>query len=421
MKSKEKSNKKIKLTLKNIIYFIAGLIILFYIYTFYNLYFKQNIVYAKNEEEVNAEPEEIKISQAEEIDINEIIDKNSKPGYKEEIVEHEEELEYLTTYRTNNEIPKGISYVVEEGRKGKQKITTKKIYQDENLIGEEQISTTITKAALNKVIEIGGGKTTVNKTVKVGDTIYVTSDMLAVMTEPSETSKKIATLKTNEELKVLEIVDNWYRIDSDEAEGWVKQECTTCINLNKKYEEKQNNNINSNINKNTNNSSQIQKLSFNMALNKPSGLSLEQFQKVLTDSKDKNKVFENNAEYFYYIEKQYNINGIFVAAVAIHESGWGTSNIAKQKYNLFGYGAYDSNPYNGAYSFSNYSESIDLLARVFVKYYLNPKGTSIYGGEVAAGTYYSSPTLTGVNSKYASDKNWANAVYSHMEYLYSKI
>ena len=190
MKSKEKSNKKIKLTLKNIIYFIAGLIILFYIYTFYNLYFKQNIVYAKNEEEVNAEPEEIKISQAEEIDINEIIDKNSKPGYKEEIVEHEEELEYLTTYRTNNEIPKGISYVVEEGRKGKQKITTKKIYQDENLIGEEQISTTITKAALNKVIEIGGGKTTVNKTVKVGDTIYVTSDMLAVMTEPSETSKK---------------------------------------------------------------------------------------------------------------------------------------------------------------------------------------------------------------------------------------
>ena len=417
MKSKEKSNKKIKLTLKNIIYFIAGLIILFYIYTFYNLYFKQNIVYAKNEEEVNAEPEEIKISQAEEIDINEIIDKNSKPGYKEEIVEHEEELEYLTTYRTNNEIPKGISYVVEEGRKGKQKITTKKIYQDENLIGEEQISTTITKAALNKVIEIGGGKTTVNKTVKVGDTIYVTSDMLAVMTEPSETSKKIATLKTNEELKVLEIADNWYRIDSDEAEGWVKQECTTYINLNEKYEEEQNNNIN----QNTNNSSQIQKLSFNMALNKPSGLSLEQFQKVLTDSKDKNKVFENNAEYFYYIEKQYNINGIFVAAVAIHESGWGTSNIAKQKYNLFGYGAYDSNPYNGAYSFSNYLESIDLLARVFVKYYLNPKGTSIYGGEVAADTYYSSPTLTGVNNKYASDKNWANAVYSHMEYLYSKI
>ena len=103
-----------------------------------------------------------------------------------------------------------------------------------------------------------------------------------------------------------------------------------------------------------------------MALNKPSGLSLEQFKKVLNDSKDTNKIFANNAEYFYYIEKQYNINGVFVAAVGIHESAWGTSKIAIEKKNLFGYGAYDSNPYNGAYNFSNYSECIDLISRVFV-------------------------------------------------------
>ena len=84
---------------------------------------------------------------------------------------------------------------------------------------------------------------------------------------------------------------------------------------------------------------------------------------------------EENAKYFYYIEKQYNINGIFVASIGIHESNWGTSKISKDKKNLFGYGAYDTNPYNGAYNFSNYSESIDLIARVLVKYYLNPKGT----------------------------------------------
>ena len=162
-------------------------------------------------------------------------------------------------------------------------------------------------------------------------------------------------------------------------------------------------------------------LTFNMQLNKPSGLTLEQFKKVLTDKKDKNKIFENNAEYFYYIEKQYNINGVFVAAVGIHESAWGTSKIALQKNNLFGYGAYDSNPYNGAYQFSNYSECIDLLARVFVKYYLNPSGTSIYGGEKAVGTYYNGANLSGVNTKYATDKNWANAVFSHMKYLYNKL
>ena len=112
---------------------------------------------------------------------------------------------------------------------------------------------------------------------------------------------------------------------------------------------------------------------------------------------------------------------MFVAALGIHESAWGTSKIALNKNNLFGYGAYDSNPYNGAYQFDNYAESIDLLARVMVKYYLNPKGTSIYGGEKAVGTYYNGATLNGVNTRYAKDKNWGNAIFSHIKYLYGKM
>ena len=39
-----------------------------------------------------------------------------------------------------------------------------------------------------------------------------------------------------------------------------------------------------------------------MKLNKPSGLTLEQFKKVLKYDKDENKIFENKAEYFYYLE-----------------------------------------------------------------------------------------------------------------------
>ena len=170
----------------------------------------------------------------------------------------------------------------------------------------------------------------------------------------------------------------------------------------------------------SNNQSTITNLDYNMALNKPSGFTLEEFERVLTDNKDVNNIFKDNAKYFYYIEEQYGINGIFVAAVGIHESAWGTSKIARKKYNLFGYGAYDSNPYNGAYTFENYSESIDLIARVFVKYYINPKGTSIYDNQKASGKYYSGNTLSAVNKKYATDKNWSKAVYKHMKYLYQK-
>lgn len=311
-------------------------------------------------------------------------------------------------------LPKNTIQVVQEGREGKQEITKKRIYTNGEVTSEEQVSIKITKGSVDKIVEIGTANYTNNYNAKVGDTIYVTADRLAVMTEPNENAQKILTLNKGRQLKILEIQENWYKISCDGVVGYIKSESTTNLNANKK-EEKQ-----TNITQ-KDGSELNSKLDFNMALNQPSGLSLEQFKKVLTDERDVNKIFENNAQYFYYIEQQYNINGLYIAAIGIHESAWGTSELAKNKNNLFGYGAYDSNPYNGAYQFSDYAESIDLLARVMVKYYLNSKGTKIYGNEIALGTYYNGATLTGVNTKYASDKNWANKVYNYMKLLYNKI
>lgn len=415
MKAKDKAKKRtkvhMKITLKSIITFLGAIISLLYMVIFYNYYFGRSSVYAT---EVASNVEQTKISEAQVIDIEEMIAQNTKQGQKEEYSVQEATLEYITKYRNNASLPKGKIQVIQEGREGKQEITTKKIYQDEELISEEQVSSKITKAAVNKIVEVGTGSGS-NYQVKVGDTLYVTSDRLSVMVEPSEQSQKVATLSEGNELKLLAIQGEWYKISSSSTIGYVKSECTTYLD----NTTKQNTQSSSTTAKSA--TQLTSSLSFDMALNKPSGLTLEQFKKILTDSKDTNKIFENNAEYFYYIEQQYNINGVFVAAVGIHESAWGTSKIAREKNNLFGYGAYDSNPYNGAYSFSNYSESIDLIARVFVKYYINPKGTSIYGGEKAAGTYYNGPTLNGINTKYATDKNWANGVYNHMKYLYNKL
>ena len=418
MNAKDKKKRHIKISLKNIIYLCLFFIILLYSIIFYNLYFSKE-VFASDNTEINEE--KVKISNASEINIEEIIDKNTNDGRKEEISVHEETLEYITKYKTNNKLPKGMVQVVQEGREGKQEITTKKVYEKEQLIEEIQMSSKIKKASVNKIVEVGNGKKIANYNVKVGDKVYVTSDRLSVMSEPRENATKVATLAKNDELKVLEINGQWYKIICDSHRGYVKKECTTYLNPNEKEVQNDKNAPSNQGNSTSGSGGNIEKLSFDMNLNKPSGLSLEQFKKILTDNKDKNKIFENNAEYFYYIEKQYNINGVFVAAVAIHESGWGTSKISLQKRNLFGYGAYDSNPYNGAYEFTDYSECIDLISRVFVKYYLNPKGIEIYGGEKAQGTYYNGATLTAVNTKYASDKNWANSVYKHMKYLYNKL
>ena len=411
MKSKDKGRKHAKISIRNIVIFFASITILLCLVACYNYYLVENEVLAKETSNETAY-ENVKISNAVEINLEELISTNTQQNSTEEFITEETDLEYITKYQSNPELPTGVIQVIQEGREGKQEVTTKKVYENGQVVSEEQISSKVTKASVNKIVEVGSGSGKSYK-VKEGDIVYTTSDRAEIRVEPNEESQKVATLGKGEKLTVLSVSGNWYQI-SGSARGYIKSENTTYINPDESYENEEEPST-------SGSGGSIASPSFDMSLNKPSGLSLEQFKKVLTDSKDTNKVMQNNAEYFYYIEQQYNINGIFVAAVAIHESAWGTSRIAQNKHNLFGYGAYDSNPYNGAYEFSNYSESIDLIARVFVKYYLNPKGTAIYGGEEASGKYYNGPTLSGVNTRYATDKNWANAVYNQMKYLYNKL
>jgi beta-N-acetylglucosaminidase len=346
--------------------------------------------------------------------IEDILQQNTSVKITEEISIEEIDLEYTTEYKNNSKLSKGTIQVIQEGKDGKQKVVAVKKYENEELMSEEIVSDTITKASINKIVEIGTGSGKNTYVAKVGDSGYVTSNTLTVRLEPNSDSSKVCTLRKDAEVKILEILDNWYYISSTERKGYITKDCITNKNPNASEE--------SSSSSEYSKEELLKKLDFNMDLNEPSNFSLEQFKKVLSnDSNDKNNIFEDNAEYFYYAEKQYKINGIFLAAVAIHESGWGTSTIAKNKYNLFGYGAVDNNPYGGAYSFESYNEGIDMLARVFVKYYLNPDGTEIYDGNIANGKFYSGNTISSVNKKYASDSNWANSVYKWMKYLYNNL
>ena len=66
---------------------------------------------------------------------------------------------------------------------------------------------------------------------------------------------------------------------------------------------------------------------------------------------------------------------------------------------------------------TSYADGIETVAKALVKYYLNPAGTKIYGGETAEGWYYNGPTVEGVNTRYASDETWHTKVYSYMQML----
>lgn len=383
----------------------------------FGVYITKNISYA-SEETSKTVAVEIPITsqnKSQMINIEEIVENNTKVKKIEVLEEQEIDVEFTTQYIENNSLAKGKIQVLQEGVDGKQNAVLKNIYEGENLISSTQVSSRITKASVDKIVQVGTAPYSNNYVPVVGDSLKATSTTLAIRLNPDENSDKVITINKGDIVTLKAKQNDWYYVSYENYLGWTKSENLEYVNPNGTGDGDENN-IQYTKEQLT------QSLGFSMLLNKPSGLTLEQFNKIFeNDANDKNNVFKDNAQYFYYVENQYGINGIFVAAVAIHESAWGTSNISKNKKNLFGYGAYDSDPSGSAYSFQSYAEGIDLVSRVFVKYYLNPKGTPIYGGETAVGTYFEGATLTAVNKRYATDKNWANGVYKWMTYLYNKL
>ena len=376
----------------------------------FGIYYTKNVSYAAEETKASLAVEVpiTKKDKSKEINIDEIVENNTKIQKIEKLEMQETDIEFTT-------LAKGKIQVLQEGVDGKQNSVLKNIYEGDELISSTQVSSQITKASIDKIVQIGTGAYSNTYVPVVGDELKATSITLPIRVNPDENAEKIVTINQGDKVTLKAKQGDWYYVAYENYLGWAKMDCLEYVNPNGTGDGDENN-----IQYTKEQLSQ--NLGFSMLLNKPSGLTLEQFKKILeNDSNDRNNVFTENAEYFYYIEQQYNINGVFVAAVGIHESAWGTSNISKSKKNLFGYGAYDSDPSGSAYNFQSYAEGIDLVARVFVKYYLNPAGTPIYGGETATGTYYEGATLTAVNKRYASDKNWANGVFKWMTYLYNKL
>jgi beta-N-acetylglucosaminidase len=100
-------------------------------------------------------------------------------------------------------------------------------------------------------------------------------------------------------------------------------------------------------------------------------------------------------------EATYHVSARYFVAHAILESGWGTSSLAQNKHNLFGFGANDRNPYGDAMSFASFDACIQYVAQFIQSNYLTP-----------GGRFYHGPTLRGMNVDYASDPNWATKIAS---------
>ncbi|GAB6459752.1 S-layer homology domain-containing protein [Bacillus luti] len=108
------------------------------------------------------------------------------------------------------------------------------------------------------------------------------------------------------------------------------------------------------------------------------------------------------------VESKYNVNALFLYSLAVHESLYGTSDLARDKNNLFGLNATDNNPFGNGKTFNSKEDCIEDAAKVYMnEWYLNPghwRYTAAYTGDKSGG----------INMNYASDANWGKKVAGHM-------
>lgn len=148
----------------------------------------------------------------------------------------------------------------------------------------------------------------------------------------------------------------------------------------------------------------------NTNLTLASGVSVQQIQDFLEGTP-----LESDAGYFAQAEQQNGVSAIYLVADAVLETGWGTSSLYTQKHNLFGFEAYDANPYVDGETFTSDQDCISYVSWFVSVYYLTPPGSQVanYGGQagtVATGQYYHGPTPAGMSVDYASDPSWASKI-----------
>lgn len=384
----------------SIVWFFLAFVIIFSIIAF----FKNYILATNSNTEI-----EVKAFEKNNNSINilkVIVESNDK---NKKLINEEREIAFETVYEENPNLPKDEEQIKQEGVNGKIKVTALQEFKNEKMINEDVIESTVVQGAITNIIYRGTSEFLRDYGIHIGDTMYL-MEIADLKEQDSLESNTILTIKRYLKVTVEEVRGEWTKVKYLENEGYIENSKLTSESVTPMITEK--NRI----------ATLKENLKFEMELNKPSGLTLSDYKTIFSElPSDKNNIFSQNVETFYNIEQKYKINGIFVAAIGIHESGWGTSKLAMDKHNLFGFAAYDRDPYNSAANFETYDECIDTVAKALAKNYLHLAGTNITEDIVATAAYNNGPTLSGVNTRYASDENWANKVFNYMEYLYGKL
>ena len=385
----------------SIIWFFVLIIIIGLVFAF----FKNNIFATNNN------PKEKTVVAYEEnknaVNIIETMIENTNSNKK--MVNEKRDVVFTTSYEENPNLPKDEEQVKQEGQNGKVQVTALQEYKDGEMLTEEIIESTTLEEVVNQIIYVGTSEFMKKYNVHIDENMYLL-EAGDLKEEAKDDANTLANIPRYLNVVLKEAGDEWIKVSYNGQEGYLKTTNITSETVTPLISEK-------------NRIARLKNgINLEMDLTEPSGLTLSDYKTMLSGiSQDKNGIFEQNAEAFYNVEKKYKINGIFLAAIGIHESAWGTSRIANDKINLFGYMAYDNDPYNSAKTFENYEDAINTVGEALATNYLYVRGTVINEGITAKGTYFNGTTAKSVNVRYATDEGWADKVFSYMQFLYNRL
>ena len=132
----------------------------------------------------------------------------------------------------------------------------------------------------------------------------------------------------------------------------------------------------------------------NFDVRTPSNVSVEKLEK-----KFKGSALQGTGIYFLEAQQKYGINAVFLASIAMHESGNGSSRAARTKNNFFGIMQNRS-----LKKFSSPRECIMYTARILTK-----KNGYYFG----SGRF----TIKKIGKKYATCPAWSTRVIKHMKQI----
>jgi hypothetical protein len=150
----------------------------------------------------------------------------------------------------------------------------------------------------------------------------------------------------------------------------------------------------------------LEQISSSMEVNKPCGLTKEDFVDLLSNMKyDYNGVYARNAEVIWDLEQEYQVNGLFVCGLSAYESLWCSSEPATATNN------YTSQMASSG-KLIRYETEEDCFRATFenlANNYLDENGR-----------YYSGKTISSINKRYCPvNSSWSGNVASCMKMFFN--